>query len=289
MRTLPNLRALTASAMLCAFLGPLGSVHANSVAYVTAHDYSGSGNPDIFGRLDVTTGTFTLISDLSLSGNTIFGMGSGAGGQIFGVASLVGPGTYPGELFSINPSSGATTDLGSLPFDPTGGASNSSGTLFTLSYSATSSLYSLNPPSNSTSSIGTVPFSPDGLLAIDPKGNLFASGNGDGSFYEVNTTNAHTTLVGNTGLTGLFAGSFVGNTLFGVSTDQSTGAESIVTIDTSNAGITQGPMIVNLPENYEITAVTASAVPEPASLVLGLIGALGVLACHLRRRHPLCF
>ena len=128
--------------------------------------------------------------------------------------------------------------------------------------------------------------SADGLVAIDSKGNLFASGNADGSFFEVNTSNASSTLIGNTGLTGLFSGSFVGSTLYGISTNQFTGAESIVTIDTSNASVTQGPLISNLPLNYEITSMTASAVPEPSSIILGLVSGLASLAWRSLRRRP---
>ena len=282
-------RLLMGTVLLWFVLGQAGSARAGPIAYVAAHDYSSSTAPDIFGQLDLATGAFTQISDLNLSGNSIFGMGFGAGGQIYGAASRVGVGTFPGVLFGINPTTGVATNLGSLPFEAAGAASNSSGILYAINYvyptPPTASLYSINPPSNSSTLIGTVPFSADGLVAIDTKGNLFASGNGDGSFFKVNTTSASTTLIGNTGLTGLFSGVFVGSTLYGISTNQSTGGESIVTIDTSNANVTPGATIINLPENYEITAIAAAAVPEPASLLLGLLGGLGVLACRLPRRR----
>ena len=283
-------RLMTATAML-GFA--VGSAQADSVAYVAAYDYSEFGQPSSFGQLDLTTGVFTQIGNLNTGDNAVFGMGFGAGGQIYGVGSPVGPGTYPGELFGINPATGATTDLGSIPFEPAGAATDSSGTLYALNYYSSPSppptaLYSMIPPSNAVNLIGNVSFSADGLVAIDANGNLFASGNGDGSFYEVNTTTLSTTLIGNTGLTGLFAGTFVGNTLYGISTNQYTGAETVVTIDTTNASVTFGAMISGLPENDLITAAAApaaSAVPEPESFVLGLLGGLGILASGLRRRR----
>jgi hypothetical protein len=279
------------AAIVTFVIGQFATAQAGPLAYVTAHDFSSLRGPDVFGQLDLSTGVFTQISDLSLSGNTIFGMGLGAGGQLYGAASRVGVGTSPGFLFSINPTTGVATELGSLPFDAAGAASNSSGTLYALNImfppTPTSSLYAVNPPSNNSKLIGTVPFSADGLVAIDSKGNLFASGNGDGSFYEVNTMNASSKLVGNTGDTGLFSGAFVGNTLYGISTNQTTGAESIVTIDTSNASETPGSAITNLAENYEITSMAAAAVPEPSSLVLGLLGGLGMLTTYrLVRKNP---
>lgn len=123
-------RLLTGTVLLWFVLGQAGSATAGPVAFVAAHDYSSSTAPDIFGQLDLTTGVFTQISELSLSGNTIFGMGFGPGGQIYGAASKVGVGTFPGVLFGINPTTGVATNLGSLPFEPGGAASNASGVLF---------------------------------------------------------------------------------------------------------------------------------------------------------------
>jgi hypothetical protein len=278
MRTLVK-RLLPGMAMFWLLLGQVGSAQADPVAYVVAHNYSASA-PDIFGQVDLTTGAFTQISDLNTPGYTIFGMGFGTNGQIYGVGYSFT--SSNGEFYSINPTTGVATDLGPLAFSPFGAASNASGTLYALDTS--NSLDSINPPSNSSTVIGSVPFSADGLVAIDAKGNLFAAGNGNGSFYEVNTTNASSTLVGNTGLDGtLFAGSFVGNTLYGFNANGTTTATAIVTINTSNASITTGAD-VNLPTNYVVVA-SAYAVPEPTSLVLGLIGGLSALACGLRRRQ----
>jgi hypothetical protein len=201
-------------------------------------------------------------------------MGFGTNGQIYGVGYSFGSGNPPGEFFSINPTTGAATDLGPLAFSPAGAAGN--GTLYALDVSEPSaSLYSINPPANSSTFIGSVPFTADGLVAIDSKGNLFAAGNFNGSFFEVNTMNASYTQIGNTGLLGtLYAGTFVGSTLYGFSANGPT--DTIVTINTSNASITTGATI-NLPASYDIVAA-ASAVPDPASLILGLAGGIVTLA-----------
>ena len=281
-------RCLIGTVMLWLAMGHFGSAQADPVAYVAVHIYGGPGiGSNLFGELDLTTGGFTQISDLNTSGRAIFGMGFGANGQIYGGGSPVGLGTNPSEFYSINPTTGAASDLGLSPFEVAGAATNWNGTFYALNYiypsQTSASLYSNNPPSNSTTLIGTVPFSPDGMVAIDAHGNLFASGNGDGSFYEVNTADASTTLIGNTGLTGLFAGTFFGSTLYGISTNQYTGVETIVTINTTTGAVTPGA-IIDLSDDYGITAATA-AVPEPASLVLGLIGGVGVLTCSLIRKY----
>jgi hypothetical protein len=281
-------RLMLGTAMLWLVLGQIEPAEAGSLAYVVAHDFSGCTSPDLFGQVDVTTGQFNQIGDLNTSGYTIFGMSFGPNGQIYGEGSLCTQPRANGELFSINPTTGAATDLGPLNFPPDGAAGNGNGTLFSLDFAAPSAgLFSMVLPSNSATLIGNVPFTADGLVAVDSEGNLFAAGNGDGSFYEVNTTDASSMLIGNTGSmqsppcafqacgysSTLFAGTFIGNTLYGFSAN--TPNNTIVTIDTSNAAMTIGPNI-DLPENYQISAATASAVPEPATLALMVMGVVGI-------------
>jgi hypothetical protein len=122
-------------------------------------------------------------------------------------------------------------------------------------------------------------------VAVDSKGNLFASLNG-GILYEISTTDASLSLIGNTGEgVNLYAGTFVGSTLYGFASNSTSTATQVVTIDTSSANVTPGPNI-NLPPDYVVVAAAAPPVlvPEPTSLVLGLIGGLGVLACYRLRR-----
>jgi PEP-CTERM motif len=275
-------RLTLALAVLWLGIGRVESTQAGSGVYVVAHDYGSSNGPDLFGQVDVATGSFNQISDLSTPGFTIFGMGFGTNGQLYGVGFNFADFTAPGELFGINPSTGAATDLGPITFTPAGASGSTNGSLYALDFSASNpaSLYSINPLSNSSNLIGTVPFTSDGLVAVDSKGNLFAAGNGDGSFFKVSTTDASTTLIGNTGLgLSLYAGNFVGSTLYGFA---AVGAnETIVTIDTSNASITTGPNVA-LPANYAIVA--AASVPEPSSLILVGSGVLSALACGFLRR-----
>ena len=79
-------RFMLRAAMLWLVIGQFGSAQADPMAYVVAHDYSGSGGPDLFGQVDLTNGNFNLVSNLSATQPyTIFGMGFGSGGQIYGL------------------------------------------------------------------------------------------------------------------------------------------------------------------------------------------------------------
>lgn len=265
--------------MLWFVIGQAGSARADSMVYVVAQDFASSPGPDLFGQVDVKTGSFTLIGDLSTPGYTIFGMGFGTDGQIYGLGFSHTSPFGPGEFYAINPMTGATTDLGPLTFSPAGATGAANGTLYALNFSSSnSSLYSITPPSNSSTLIGTVPFQADGLVAIDSTGNLFASGNG-GTLFQINTTNAASTPIGDTGQgTSLYAGTFVGSTLYGFSAG--TVNDEIVSIDTTNAHVTPGPNI-DLPASYFVVAAAAppgvASVPEPSSLVLAAIAAMAGL------------
>jgi hypothetical protein len=247
--------------------------------YIVAHntaDHLGSG--DIFGTLDVNTGTFTQINTLTTSNQTIVGMGFGTDGQIYGLGLTAAP-SLATDLFRIDPKTGAAVDLGLTNFFAAGAGSNSSGVLFAIDVNS-NKLYSVTPPAPTGTLIATLPFIADGLVAISPDGHLYATGNLDGSFFRVDTTTGASTLVGNTGQDGnLFAGSFVGSTLYGFN-----GAnDAIVTIDLTTAAATQVATAA-LPAGYAVFASAASqSVPEPSSLTLGVIAGLTLLASGFGR------
>jgi hypothetical protein len=270
-------RVLLSAGMFWLVTGWVGPTQAGSTIYVVAHSRLGQG-PDLFGEVDVPSGKFTSISDLSTPDYRIFGMGFGSDGRIYGTGFYIGPQVPPpsGEYFSINPANGAASAVASLGFDPSGAGGN--GSLYMMDWSSSALLYVTNPPSLSTSFIGNTNIFADGLVALDPQGHLFASANGDGSFYEINTSDASATLIGNTGIPNLlYAGAFVGSTLYAFSYDSVNNIDSLVAIDTSNAHSTI-VATVDMPDDYHViaaAAMTSAAIPEPTSLVLSLIGALG--------------
>jgi hypothetical protein len=100
--------------------------------------------------------------------------------------------------------------------------------------------------------------------------------------YKVDTTNASSTTIADTGQgVSLYAGTFVGSTLYGFSVDPSN--DTIATIDTSSAATTNGPDVA-LQSGYDVVAaatLTAASVPEPGSLLLGLVGGVVTLAVGL--------
>jgi hypothetical protein len=225
-----TVRLAMAAMVLSLWIGQTGTGAARAdLVYIVAHDatmHFGSG--DVFGRLDVGTGAFDQISTLTTPGHTITGMGFGTDGQIYGFGFGFVNGTPSTDLYRIDPATGSATDLGAVGFNPVGAASGSSGVLFGID-GFTNQFFSDTPPSTTTTLISSLAFSGDGLVAIGPDGNLYATGNGDGSFFRVDTSNGATTLVGNTGHGDLYAGSFVGSTLYGFAAN----TKAIVTIDTS--------------------------------------------------------
>jgi hypothetical protein len=279
MRTL-RARVLLLAIVVLGWLGLPQGAHAGFV-YVVAHntaDHLGSG--DVFGTLDVSTGTFTQISPLSTANQTVVGMGFGPDGQLYGLGLKSLP-ALTTDLFRIDVTTGTATDLGPSNFQAAGAGSGSNGVLFGIDVN-NNNLYAVTPPAPTGSFIATLPFIADGLVAIRPDGHLFAAGNGDGSFFRVETTTGASTLVGNTGQgINLFAGSFVGSTLYGFNGSNN----AILTIDPTTAAATQVATTA-LPSGYAVFASAAPlAVPEPASLALGIIGGLTVLTCSLRGRR----
>jgi hypothetical protein len=176
---------------------------------------------------------------------------------------------------------GAATDLGQSNFQAAGVGSGSSRVLFGMDVN-NNNFGSVTPPAPTSSFIAKLAFIADGLVAISPDGHLFAAGDGDGSFYRVDTTTGASTLVGNTGQgINLFAGSFVGSTLYGFNGSNN----AILTIDPATAATTQ-VATATLPSGYAVFAAAAPlAVPKPASLALGVIGGLTVLTCRLYNRR----
>jgi hypothetical protein len=270
-------RILTLTMLVLGGSGFHPGAHAGSV-YVVAHntaDHLGTG--DIFGTLDLGTGAFTQISTLSTSNQTIVGMGFGPDGRLYGLGLDGNP--LATDLFRIDTATGAAKDLGPSNFQAAGAGSGSSGVLFGIDVN-TNKLYSVTPPAPAGTFIATLPFIADGLVAISPDGHLFAAGNGDGSFYRVDTTTGVSTLVGNTGQgNNLFAGTFAGSTLYGFNGSNN----AVLTIDPETAKTSQVATAA-LPSGYAVFAAAAPlAVPEPASLALGVIGGLAVLAGAWRR------
>jgi hypothetical protein len=262
MRNLLHLGVL-AAIVLSGALSP-STADAGSTVYV-----AGSGNE--FGTIDLTTGNFTSIGTLNLPTNdSIFGMGFGADGNLYGVDSQA-----DAHLWQINIKTAAVTDLGAIGQSSIGAGADSSGKLYSLDQSPSASFYTMNPPSLATNVVGSTGFTGDGLVAPNAAGTqVFASalinaGSSPDELYSINPTTGMATDIGSTGFL-VFSGLFVNGTLYGFS-----GTGDIITINTSSGAGTQVASY-SLPNGDAIDAsallVTTQGVPEPSSLVLGLVG-----------------
>jgi hypothetical protein len=280
-RNLLHLIALTAIA-LSAAMNP-GTAEADTVIYV-------AGSSNQFGKLDLTKDVYTNIGTLTLPSSTvnIFGMGFGADGKLYGLDSQQ-PGAH---LWQINTTTAVTTDLGSVGQSAIDATADASGKMYALSQDTNAVFYTLNPPTTSPTVVGSSGITGTGLLAVNASGTQIFTGaldpvTGTTDLYSVNPTTGVATLVGDTGFF-IINGLFVNGTLYGF--DDNTNA--IVTINTTtgagtqvgtyNIGSTNG-----VPDAILASApFQAAAVPEPSSVVLGLIAVVACGSLGLLRRRP---
>jgi hypothetical protein len=240
-------------AVACAVAAP--TAQADPVVYVT-----GFGNE--FGTLDLTTDAFNLITTLALpAGDTMNGLGYGPGGLLYGVDSEPNA-----NLWQINPSNGALTLIGPIGQSALD-ATSYNGTLYVLSQDVNALYYQITPPSPTPTVIGSIGLSSGGLMAINEDGTqLYTTTQSTYNLVSINPTTGATSVVGPTGFS-VDNGLFVNGTLYGFSTNG-----AIVTINTATGAGTQVGTY-SLPNGDQILA--SAPVPEPSSLVLGLLGAVG--------------
>jgi hypothetical protein len=244
-------------AVLLALASVVAPVAAASSVYVT-----GFGNE--FGTLDLSTGSFSQIATLALpTGDLMFGMGFGANGQLYGVDSQP-----DAHLWQINTSNGALTDLGAIGQSALDATSDASGKLFVLSQDVNAMYYTMNPPSPAPSVVGPIGLSSGGLMAVSADGSqLFTTTQSTFNLVSINPMTGATSVIGPTGFA-IDNGLFVNGTLYGFDTS----VDAIVTINTSTGAATQVGTY-SLPNGDQILA-SAAAVPEPSSVVLGLMGVM---------------
>jgi hypothetical protein len=258
-----------------------GAANAGSVVYV-----AGSGNE--FGTLNLTTGAFTDIGTLNLPTNdNIFGMGFGSNGALYGLDA-----TLPtANLYQINITNADATLIGPTnpPESAIDASADASGKLYALSQDTNAIFYSMTPATTGTTTtvVGPTGISSTGLMAVNASGTQIFTGaydptTGTYDLYSINPTTGVATLIGDTGFY-IINGLFVNGTLYGF--DDVTNA--IVTINTTT-GIATQVATYNLPGGDNVFAsalLTTTSVPEPSSVVLGLIGVAAVGSTGLLRRR----
>ena len=159
--------------------------------------------------------------------------------------------------------------------------------MYALSQGPNAVFYTLNPPSTATAIVGPTGVTSNGLVAVNAGGTQVFAGSLDANtgatdLYSINPTTGVATLVGSTGFQ-IVDGLFVTGTLYGF--DLATHA--IVAINTTTGAGTQ-VATYSLPNGDFInsSAVVASriGVPEPSSLILGLMAVIAGGSIGLLRR-----
>ncbi len=186
-----------------------------------------------------------------------------------------------GNYYAADASNAGLTLLGTIPdIFPTGGGGDGRGSLYFYDNN-TGNLDAINVATGVLRTVAAFPPANDGLVAFGPDGNLYLSGqgttNGD-DLYRVDPTTGAVIDLGATGVPQLFAGVFVGPTLYGFDP-----LGGMYTLDTTT-GLATAVGTYTLPDGGSIFAAAYQAVPEPSSLALGGLGA-AALAGYSRRRR----
>jgi hypothetical protein len=259
-----NLMVLAVSAVaLC------GAVSAQAADL--AYDATRGGD---FGVVDLGTGAFTLRGN---SGVQLTGLAVGADGALYSSR-------YGGsDFYRINPLNGSVTTIGIS----TGMTYLAIGSTLSGVYALGGDeyLYSIDIGTGAASKIGNAGFSRTVIGMSTGSANLYVAWrqpySGNELLYRVNTTDASTPYVGYSGPTTFGALATVGGTLYGgadpgndiYTLDPATG---LSTFKANGTGSTK--------DIFGLAPISASAVPEPASWALMIMG-FGTAGATLRRRR----
>jgi hypothetical protein len=294
--TSTSLRVLATATILALLAGANPAARADYVVDATASDGNSSGS--ILGQLDLTTGRFTTIATLSIN---VISLTSGAGGNLYA-------GGNDGNLYTLG-SGDTTTRFGSVsdPYVLSGLAY--AGPIGFVGVQADINPYgadsvTIAPDGNGISApsfLGAKFFgfgSSGGALAYGPDGSLYFDAlplagtlPGPAQLFRLDPTTGTATAIGTKLGVGYDPLALVtaGGTLYGIDsvTASGSGTIGIYTINTSTGKATStGVDVTGLPDGYTLDAVAMpSAVPEPSSLALALVGgALAGLARAMTRR-----
>ncbi len=254
-----------------------GRAASAGVVYVSTLD--GYGHPNAFETVDTSTGAVHVIST---------GTPGLIGLQFIG-GQLYGEGYNSGELYRIDPTTGATTDLGTIS-GVLNGAGNGGSDYVTarsgLTYffdSANGGVYTLTPPSTSAT-LTNLPYfggdSGEGGYALGPDGRIYG--------ITPNTLKIldPTTGVVTTGPTLSQVIGYYSRLFFDGSTLDLMNQGGLYTIDTKTGIVTQDfAFSSNIGQVFAAAEMTSSAVPEPTGLALLGLG-MTVGYGFLRGRRP---
>ena len=229
-----------------------------------------------FGTLDLNTGMFHDISSLP----TTFAGLADVNGNLYG-AEL-----YGGNLYKINPTTGAAASLGSNSVGYYDFGSTTTG-LYALDENG--NLFSINATNGAViKDIGNLNLGTLGIGALsDNSGMLYllnapSTSVNVSSLYSINTANASVSLISSSVTGNEFAALLAtNNTLYGVS-------DSIYTIGATNGAEGAGVAVSNLSGAaiYGLAPDPLTPVPLPRSVVL-LLSGVALFVAIGRRRRPI--
>jgi hypothetical protein len=283
-RNLLQLVALAGIA-LSAAMNP-STANAGSVVYVATSDNE-------FGTLNLTTGTFTEIGTFSSlpTGVNIFGMGFGSDGKLYGLDSQLPSNLYQIDITNANltPPTGTPTSPAQSAIDATADAS---GKLYVLSQDASGIYYTMTPATTgaTTTTVANTGAFGTGVFAVNAAGTQLIMGTfdnttGNTDINSVNPTTGAVTFLGDSGFANILNASFVNGTLYAFDS-----AGDILTINTTTGAATKvGTYTLPGGASDAILAsavLTTGVIPEPSSVVMGLIAVVAGGTVGLLRRRP---
>jgi hypothetical protein len=249
------------------FIFPAASLKADNIAFM------GTVNGD-FGTIDLNTGTFSLLGN---SGVTLAGMAV-ADATLFGSSYH----TATGTLYTINPSNGGLTVVGTSSLDIDDFGSTTSG-LYVVGVDA--NLYYINTANGAATLIGPTGLGFGSWRSLSTNSSILYFADG-ANLYILNTATGAATLVG--GMGGPEQGAMLeeGGILYG---GENTPGFSVDTLNVTTGNATVGPSVTGTTSSFFALAPNPlpepppSTVPEPGSLVLVGTGILGLVE-SIRRK-----
>jgi hypothetical protein len=250
-----------------------------SVLYATT--YNGTTSDSALYTLNQSTGAATLVGNMQVSVGDLTSRTNGGPFQLWGID--IGA----NALWTINPSTGATSNevsitgtqgpITSIAFDPV------TQTLFgntTAGFGGADQLYEINPTTGAATLEGAIGSSNVYALGFTQSGTLLGESNATGNLLSINTSTGAGTVIGPTGLAAIYdlASRPEDGVVFGV--DSNPGTFSLYTFNISTGAPTLvGPYGASL----NLAGLAFSAVPEPATWAMMLVGFAGLAYAGFRR------